>query len=108
MNPPIRCLVQSPTPHSVDFAGTYIDLKKLAILSESSHAYLSRAFSGVRPTPRVEMCERLAATLGMDLIDFLQALKDRVRQQNNERASKRQAKWASRHRRSTHDLATTL
>jgi len=75
---PTRCLVEHPSPQSVDFAGTHINLKQLARATGMDHSYLSRCFNGVRPLPSIESCRSLADALGMTLIDFIEALEARV------------------------------
>lgn len=72
---PTRCIERRPTPQTVWFAGTPINLVRLAnsYVPPLDPSYLSRIFSGDR-APSIAYARRLADGLGMQLQAFLDEL----------------------------------
>ena len=70
---PTRCLEDSPTPQSVQFAGVYINLSAISRLNGLQQSHLSRIFSGKRYTT-IATARKIADALGMPLESFLDEL----------------------------------
>lgn len=73
---PMRCVERHPTVRTVWFAGVPITMAELSRSFDPhlDQSYLSHIFAG-RRTPSVDVCERLALGLGMQLQAFLTELR---------------------------------
>lgn len=58
---------------SVRFAGRFINLSEMSRMGELELSYLSMIFNGKREAS-MKMSRRIAAVLGMDLVDYLEEM----------------------------------
>jgi transcriptional regulator with XRE-family HTH domain len=77
MMKPSGCLVYDPNPHSVRFAGKYINISAIARSQRLSQSYVSKLLSGKR-SPSIRVAKKVAAALGMGLEDLLEAIEQRT------------------------------
>lgn len=70
---PTSCLLDTPTRMSVRFAGRFINLSEMSRVGELELSYLSMIFNGKREAS-MKMSRRIAAVLGMDLVDYLEEM----------------------------------
>ena len=75
---PIACIEINPTTQTVRLRGVPIQLTALAAVSGLHISYLSRVLSGKRRCT-LEAAEVMSKSLGMELHEFIQALRETQR-----------------------------
>jgi transcriptional regulator with XRE-family HTH domain len=71
------CIEHKPTPQSVCFNGTYLNLSALARDSDVHPSTVSRIFNGTRK-PSLNAARKLSMSLGMSLDEFIVALDNHI------------------------------
>lgn len=74
---PTGCIEEKPTRQSICLGGRWINLSALARSQGMDKSYLSRIFSGDRPSPTLDYLKKMAAGLGMGIEELANALEER-------------------------------